>query len=145
MNYSTRCSHCGHQVTAYTLRMNQHLALAFVQFCKARIATGRAMRKGEIELENAAYSNFQNLRHFGIISQAERGSTWEVTPLGWLWLRGQVPIQNPAGHMAGVTLDETHPAWSTHAEPRQDLWIGDAVPANFDMRPYYQDQKVGAA
>lgn len=143
MKYAETCPHCGRRVTAYTLRMNVPLARAFLAFATARIRLGRPVKKGELSLTNAQYSNFQNMRHFGIISQQDRGRYWEITPLGWSFLRGKSSVFSPAGHLGGMTLLAGHPAWATHEEGRRDLFIRDVMPEEWKDRAEFQTEKTG--
>lgn len=144
MNYRDTCPHCGHVSTAYTLRMNEPMIRAFIAFATARHRLGRPVKKGELELTNAQYSNFQNLRHFGLIHQPEKGRHWEMTPLGWAFLRGKSSIFTPAAHLGGVTLLPTHPAWRTHEEARKDVFIRDVLPDEWKDRSEFQAEKIGA-
>lgn len=145
MNYRTTCPHCGRVVTAYTLHMNEPLCGAFIAFCRQRILLGRPVKKGEIGLTNAQYSNFQNLRHFGLIAQRDKGGPWDVTPVGWAWLRGDTGILSPAAHMSGMTLHDNHPAWATHhTSSRRAVFIRDEFPTLWDQRPVFREQKIGA-
>lgn len=145
MNYRDTCPHCGHTTTAYTLPLNESLVRAFLSFAMARVRLRRPVKKGELELTNAQYSNFQNLRHFGLIFQHEKGRHWEITPLGIAFLEGRSSVFSPAGHLGGVTLLPTHPAWRTHAEARRDIFIKEILPEEWKDRSAYIAEKVGAA
>lgn len=145
MNYRKTCDHCGHVLTAYTLPLNESLVRAFLSFSLARLRLRRPVKKGELELTNAQYSNFQNLRHFGLIFQHEKGRHWEITPLGISFLKGKSSVFSPAGHLGGMTLLAGHPAWSTHADPRRDVFIGDIMPEEWKDRAEFAAEKMGAA
>jgi hypothetical protein len=144
MNYHERCSHCGHKITAYTIFMNEGLITAFIAFAESRIQAGRPLAKGELGLANAQYTNFQNLRHFGLITQPEgKGRHWEMTKTGWDFFRGTCWIKNPAGHLGGITIHEGHPAWATHDGVRKWVKITDVLPVGYKLRSEYQEEKAG--
>lgn len=143
MNYHRDCPGCGHRITAYTLPLNEGLVRAFLRFADARVRSGKPLKKGEIGLENAEYSNFQNLRHFRLVSQQERGRLWEMTDVGWAFLRGELSISTPAAHFGGLTLDSNHPAWETHNEPRKSVRISDVMPADWKDRDAFKAEKCG--
>lgn len=145
MNYHDTCRCCGHKVTAYTLPMNEGLIRGFLLFKEARVRLGRPVRKGELGLTNSQYGNFQNLRHFGLLSQVEKGRDWEMTPLGWAFASGRARVLNPAGHLGGETLPDDHLAWSTHPKARELVSIYDVLPLEYKQRAEYQAEKVGAA
>lgn len=145
MNYHDKCPCCGHKITAYTLPMNEGLIRGFLLFKEARVRLGRPVRKGELGLTNSQYGNFQNLRHFGLLSQVKKGRDWEMTPLGWAFASGRARVLNPAGHLGGATLPDDHLAWSTHPERRTEISIFDVLPEDYKTRPEYQAEKAGAA
>lgn len=143
MKYFEDCPHCHRRVTAYTLPLNEGLIRAFLIFAVARIKAGRPVKKGELGLENSQYSNFQNLRHFALVAQLEKGRHWEMTPLGWNFLRGRTSILNPAAHLGGATLSPFHPAWGTHKEARQLVHIHDVMPEEWKDRAEFKQEKTG--
>ncbi len=144
MNYHKTCDHCGQVTTAYTVHLNRPLALAFLVFADTRIRVGRPVKKGELELSNSQYGNFQKLRHFGVVEKRD-GGAWEMTPVGWSFLAGKTLLLNPAGHFGNATLPEGHPAWSTHEEPRVPLKLSDALPEEWRQRAEYVAEKKGVA
>lgn len=145
MNYHDVCHHCGHKTTAYSLPLNEGLVRAFLSFADARVRLGRPVKKGELELSNSQYGNFQNLRHFGLIMQAEKGREWEFTRLGLDWKLGRAKILNPAGHLGGETLPDDHLAWGTHDGARTLVSIFDVLPEDYKQRPEYAAEKRGVA
>ncbi len=144
MDFHRACPHCGHVVTAYTVHLNRALAGAFVQFAEARIAAGGPLRKAELRLSHSQYGNFQKLCHFGLIEKRDL-SRWEMTPLGWDFLRGRATILNPAGQFGNATLPAEHPAWSTHEDGRRPVSIRDVMPEEWKERAHYVAEKAGAA
>ncbi len=145
MNYQDTCLHCGRKTTAYTLPLNNGLVRAFLSFVDARVRLGRPVMKGELDLTNSQYGNFQNLRHFGLIGQLEKGKEWEMNPLGWAFYNGRAKVLNPAGHLGGETLPEDHLAWSTHDGKRVLVGILDVLPEEYKQRPEFAAEKAGAA
>lgn len=145
MNYSATCPHCSHKTTAYTLPLNEGLVRAFLKFADARIRLGRPVKKGELALTNSQYANFQNLRHFNLIMQADKGREWEFTKLGHEFRLGRAKVLNPAGHLGGETLPADHLAWSTHDGARTEISILDVLPDEYKQRPEYAAEKRGAA
>lgn len=144
MNFHHDCPQCLHRETAYTLHLSRKLVTAFLAFADARIRLGRPVSKGELGLEAAQYSNFQNLAHFGIIQQAERAGPWEFTPLGLRFLRGEVDLPTPVAHMAGRTLAEDDLAWATHKGERTRKTIRDVMPEDWRVREDYMAEKRDA-
>jgi hypothetical protein len=124
--------------------MNEGLARAFLAFIDARIKAGRPIKKGEIGLTNAQYSNFQNLRHFGLIHQpAVLSGAWETTMIGWAWYRGDYRIPSPVAHMGGNTLPQNHEAWKSHAGERTAVSIQDVLPEEWKQRAEFAAEKSG--
>lgn len=142
MKHKETCSCCGHSVTAYTLPINHGLVNAFVKFAELYIAGGRVpIKKGHIGLTNSQYSNFQNLRHFYLISQDSKGCAWSLTKFGEDFFYGQKAVMSPAAHIGGKTLANDHPAWSTHEEIRKRVYIFDVMPEMSKQRDEYQAEK----
>lgn len=144
MNYHEDCPHCGKRITAYTLPLNRGLALAFLTFADARIRLQRPVEKGELGLSNSQYGNFQNLRHFGLIFQLERGRAWELTRLGLSFAMGEASVPSPVAHFGAETLPEDHLAWSTHKGPRAKVTIRDVLPAEWKAREEFKVEKRDA-
>jgi hypothetical protein len=145
VNHTTCCHCCGHVVAAYTLQLNEQLVRAFATFVRARRQRSGPVKKGEIGLTNQSYSNFQNLRHFGLITQDARGGAWELTTEGRLFYEGRTAVLNPAGHMGGMTLPPDHPAWATHEHRRVPTLIDDVLPPGWRGREEFQAEKAGVA
>jgi hypothetical protein len=150
MKYSKKCECCGHVVTAYTLPLNEGMVRAFILFARKYIQAvtdksrkDHMLKKGEIGLTNTQYSNFQNLRHYGLIWQRERGGAWMLTKLGSEFYFGTATILTPAAHMGGNTLPPDHPAWNTHPQPRRTISIRDVLPEEYKQRPEFQAEKSG--
>lgn len=144
MNWHQTCPHCGVVTTAYTVNLNGPMVTAFVAFAEARIRLGHPLVKGELELDNSQYGNFQKLRHFGLI-EPRANRSWEMTSLGWDFLRGREPVLNPAGQFGNSTLPSGHPAWATHKVARHYIRIADVLPEAWKQRAEYAAEKAGAA
>jgi hypothetical protein len=143
MKYGSTCGECGHIKTAYTLPLNKSKVAAFIKFADRYLREGKPIAKGELGLTNSQYGNFQNLRHFGIIEQREKGSEWYLTPLGEAFFFGEASVNVPAAHMAGETLPPDHPAWATHEDKPVAMMIGDIEATHYKRRPEYQAEKAG--
>lgn len=141
MKYSIKCNHCDSQQTAYTLPLNASLVEAFVVFATKYMADRKGIKKGDIGLTNAQYSNFQNLRHFGLIMQMDKGQEWYLTKRGAQFYNGEIKIASPAAHLGGKTLPPNHDAWATHSAPRQLVSIRDVLPDYYKQREEYQNEK----
>ena len=142
MKYSKTCNYCGHKITAYTIFLNSCMVAAFCKFTEKYLTRyGASLKKGEIGLSNAQYTNFQNLRHFGIIQQFEKGGRWYLTSLGKNFYFGKSGVTNPAGHLDGETLEYTHEAWKTHDKPRKLTYIDSFLPHQYKQRTEYQEEK----
>jgi hypothetical protein len=141
MKHQERCACCGHVKTAYTLPLNDSLVKAFIHFAELSLEKNVGLEKGEIGLTNAQYSNFQNLRHFNLIRQYEKGRKWYLTDFGKDFYYGNVRIKTPVAHMDGKTLDDFHPAWKTHAGGRVEKLITDYYQINYKKREEYQKEK----
>lgn len=144
LDFHKVCEHCGHVVSAYTVRLNAPLLGAFIAFAEARIRTGAPLPKSDLSLGHSQYGNFQKLRHFGLIEKRV-AQCWEMTALGWEFLRGRATVLHPAGQFGNSTLPPDHPAWSTLTEPRKAVSIGDVLPAEWRQRASYAAEKAGAA
>lgn len=138
MKYHETCQCCGQKKTAYTLPLNASLVNAFVRFADKYLKTGKGIAKGEIGLTNAQYSNFQNLRHFGIIRQYEKGNEWYLTDTGKMFYYGEIGLKSPIAFMAGETLGDNHPCWQTEKHQRKMIYIGDVIPGYYKKRPEYK-------
>jgi len=142
MKYHEICDCCGHKITAYTLPLNDEMAKAFIIFAEAYIeGDEKPLKKGEIGLNNTQYSNFQNLRHFGIITQSERGQAWYLTDQGKKFYYGKAFILTPAAHMNSMTLPSGHEAWKTHKGTRRSAKITDYFQPKYKQREEYQEEK----
>lgn len=142
MKYQEKCECCGHVKVAYTIPMNKSMANAFVKFADRYMENNyTGLKKGKIGLTNSQYTNFQNLRHFGIIEQAEKGGRWHLTALGREFYLNDHPIITPAGHIGGETLPPTHEAWHTHETLRQHISLSSILPERYKQREEYQEEK----
>lgn len=137
MNYSELRTK---KVTAYTLYLNEGMVDAFKRFMVLWMNVRMPVPKGDIGLTTSQYGNFQNLRHFGIIEQAEKGSGWQPTELGMAFYTGKAGVLEPAGMMDGETLDDRHPAWRTHGEGRNLRMIGETGRREYKKREEYQNE-----
>lgn len=122
MNHKTTCNHCGAVQASYTLPFNRHMLNAFIQFSSQFLKDGKALKKGQMNLTNPQYSNWQNLRHFNIIFQLD-SKQWILTKTGEQFFRGDISIITPVAHRSGMTLEDSDPAWETHNGPRLRKYI----------------------
>ena len=141
MKYKEVCECCGQQKTAYTLPLNQGLVGAFIKFAEKFLENHEPISKGKIGLTNAQYSNFQNLRHYGIIKQYEKGNEWYLTDLGEAFYYGEVGLMSPVAFMAGVTLDDNHPCWQSEKNKRVMVGITEILSTHYKRRPEYVEEK----
>ncbi len=142
LKYQKTCTECGNKITAYTLPMTAPLMKAFAVFAKRYLELKVPLKKGVIGLTNAQYSNFQNLRHFGLIAQAGgKGAAWVLTKYGYSFFRGELGVLSPAGHMGGETLTEYHEAWKTLEGHRKLIFISDELRMEQKQRAEYQREK----
>jgi len=142
MHYFETCHCCRQKKTAYTLAINAPLVNAFIKFAVQYLKDGKGIVKGEIGLTNAQYSNFQNLRHFGIIRQYEKGNEWYLTDIGLAFYYGEIGIKSPIAFMAGETLPDNHPCWATEKKKRETVYIRDVMPGHYKKRPEYQREST---
>lgn len=131
------------QLTAYTLNLNNSMANAFAKFAEKYLETGKGINKGDIGLTNPQYSNFQNLRHFGIIEQFEKGNEWYLTSFGESFYYGESQIITPVAFMGGKTLPNDHECWNTHKGDVEAKFLNDRLPEHYKKRPEYQEEKSG--
>lgn len=143
MKYGSTCGECGHVKTAYTLPLNKSMVAAFIRFADRYLREGKPIAKEELGLTNSQYGNFQNLRHFGVIEQREKGSGWHLTALGEAFYFGEHPLLVPVAHMGGETLPYDHEAWATHDDKPVAMMIGDIEATHYKKRPEYQAEKAG--
>ena len=142
MHYFETCQCCGQKKTAYTLAINAPLTNAFVKFAEQYLKDRKGIAKGDIGLTNAQYSNFQNLRHFGIIRQYEKGNEWHLTDTGLAFYYGEIGLKSPIAFMAGETLPDNHPCWDTEKKSREMIHIKDLMPWHYKKRPDYQKEST---
>lgn len=147
MKYSEKCQYCGHQRTAYSFPLNKSLLKAFLLFADLAVRNRkRGLKKGDLGLTNSQYSNFQNLRHFGLIEQKEKGREWYLTDLGEQFYYGEASVLSPTGFFSestsGLTIPKDHAAWQTHNEPRIYIKISDVINYEYKQRPEYQQEKA---
>lgn len=142
MHYFETCQCCGQKKTAYTLPLNGSLVNAFIKFADKYLKDGKGIAKGDIGLTNAQYSNFQNLRHYGIIRQYEKGQDWHLTDTGLAFYYGEKGLNSPIAFMAGETLPDNHPCWATEKNKRNIVRINDVIPGYYKKRPEYQAEST---
>ena len=147
MNYHEDCPCCGTRITAYTVPLNRGLARAFLKFADARLRFGRSVEKFELELDHSQYGNFQKLRYFGLIALVDAdvpegsGRAWEMTPLGFNFLRGRATVLTPAGHFKGQPIPDDDLKWATHAPGRKPVSIQDVLGDEWKQRPEWVAEK----
>lgn len=141
MKYHITCPYCQHTKTAYTLPLNQGMLEAFIKFADLFIIDERPKKKGEIGLSNPQYSNFQNLRYFGIINQSEKGKEWFLTEKGKEFYYGDIGLPSPVAFMEGESLTSDHEAWETHEGERKTIFIKDVLTYYYKQKPEYQEEK----
>lgn len=130
--------------SAYSIPLNKSNLDAFKIFAQQYIdGDMKGIKKGKVGLKNAQYSNFQNLRHFGIIEQSEKAKEWHLTEKGLQFYRNEIPISSPAGFLAGETLEPDHPAWKTFRGIRELVYINGNISERTKVRPEYQGEKSG--
>jgi len=130
--------------SAYSITMNETNKNAFLQFASRFIGGGsKGLKKGDIGLKNAQYSNFQNLRHFGIIEQREGSNKWFLTEKGLQFYNGEIPIESPAGFIGGKTIERHHPAWDTYKGERSLMYINGFTTNEVKRKKEYQEEKTG--
>ena len=143
MNYQEKCQCCGHVKTAYTISLNAPMAKAFCKFAEMYLEYKLPLKKGQIGLRNEQYTNFQNLRHFGIIKQIDN-QRWILTNFGENFYYGESCITEPVAHMGGETLSEIHDAWGTHRGTRTRRYIHEILDHSewtYKKRPQFQEEK----
>lgn len=133
------CECCGHKVTAYTINLSDVMVDAFGKFMEKHIRELRWLKKWEIGLTNAQYSNFQNLRYFGIIEMIAGQRL--PTEKWYRFYRGYDTIKTPCAFMNWLLLHDLSPAWETHKEGRKDVWFKDFVQHGQDHKEKYQEEK----
>lgn len=141
MKYHEICKCCNHQATAYTLKLNESLASAFIKFAEKFLEDREGINKGDIGLTNPQYSNFQNLRYFGIIEQKEKGRKWYLTDLGEKFYYGETFVKSPIAFMNGVVLPSDHKCWETTDEKIELVSLRERLPEHYKKRPEYQEEK----
>lgn len=145
MNFHDDCPCCGHRVAAYTIQLNKPLARAFLSFAHAALrAKGAGVPKSGFPLGNVQYTNFQKLRHFGLIQQAEKGREWHMTKLGLEFAAGRAKVLTPAATLRGEALPPDHLAWATHTKRRAEVGIQDVLPDEWKPREEYAAEKRDA-
>lgn len=145
MNFHSDCPCCGHRVSAYSIPLNKPLARSFLSFVDAVVRAGGAgVPKSGFKLTNVQYTNFQKLRHFGLIDQIEHGKEWILTRLGVEFAAGRASVMSPTGTMNGKTLADDDLAWATHKKKRALVTIRDVLPDEWKPREEYVAEKKDA-
>ena len=141
MKYQTECPVCKHRVTAYTLPLNESLLRAFISFAEEYLFLGRGLKKKDLHFTNSQYTNFHNLRYFGLIEMDDETQEWHLTSLGQDFYFGESEILSPVAFMNGETLPEEHPAWRTHSGLRRPVRIDSFFPFLYKQRDDYRQEK----
>ena len=143
MIYHKTCPCCWTVVSAYTINLSEQMIDAFKIFVKKylenRCEWYEGLKKWEIWLKNAQYSNFQNLRYFWIIM-----NNWGKRLLTRKWYdfySNIHPILNPAWFMAGKTLPDDHEARITH-KPRKEVYMSDVEKIYQDKHEKYVQERT---
>lgn len=128
--------------------MSNQMLSAFRIFAQKYLDGGRkGIMKGKLHFTKTQRDNWQNLRHFGIITQntrtGGRGREWHLTQLGADFYEGNSTIKSPCGFMAGETLEDEHPAWATFKGKRRRILINEDLSIHIKKREHYQKEKVG--
>ncbi len=145
MNFHEDCPHCRARVAVYTIQLNKPLCRSFLSFADAAIrAKGKGVPKNGFKLTNVQYTNFQKLRHFGLIQQAEKGKEWFMTPLGLEFAAGRAKVLTPVATLRGEALPDDHLAWATHPKKRAEVGIRDVLPEEWDQREHFAAEKRDA-
>lgn len=140
MNYTSNCSHCGHQITAYSHSLNAPLVQALEQlnnfyFLKKR---GCNLQK-DLTLTKNQYNNFQKLQYFGLVARTENG--WLPTQLGSNFLRGGVAVVNPVATFGKEILESMHEAWKTSKKKPSPVHISQIKNYTWKGREAYKEEK----
>lgn len=83
------CPHCGGKMVEYVHHLNEPLVLALRRLYVA--AGGGPVHLRDVALTYSQRCNFQKLRYFGLVDQAEPGKRtgrWRITDAGVRFLRG---------------------------------------------------------
>jgi len=140
MRYTTTCECCGHQVTAFTHKLNKGLVKALrslVDFYEKHKTTAEL---GELDLTTQQYSNFQKLQYFKLVFHDK--NAWGPTPLGKDFIEGVVPVTTTAANMGRKTLEYNHEAWDTHTAELETLFVHQIDEGSYKKRPEYVEEKT---
>jgi len=113
MKYVKNCEDCGHQVTAYTHKLNTQLVIGLGRLIDRYLITKKPVNlQKELVLTKNQYNNFQKLQYFGLIIHSENG--WVPTLKGEMFIKGEISIKDTVATFGKLILDDRHEAWTTH-------------------------------
>jgi len=142
MKYHKTCTCCWHIITAYTINLSDVMVDAFQNFMRKSYDNWwNWLKKWDIWLKNAQYSNFQNLQYFWII-QKQWNKRYPTTKWNF-WYNWLSLLTTPAWMMWWKTLPDDHEAWITH-KPRKKVSIYEFMRTSQDQKEKYQDEATKA-
>lgn len=129
---------------ANEIPMRRAMLRAFTIFAEEYIKQGRkplSRSEGGI-IYKGDYSNFANLRYFGLIMHPAKNSKWSLTQKGGLFLQGKEPILNPIIQMDGELLPQNHPAWATQNPKAREMYITEFFPGGWKEYEEWKDDML---
>lgn len=143
MKYHRKCETCGHQVTAYTIRLNHGMVESLRRLVDWYDVKKKPAQMGELQMDNSQYTNFAHLRYFGlIVKNDEKG--WVPTILGTRFIYGEEKVITPVAIMDGEVLADTHEAWRTHEGERVFVDVHEVDQSAYKKRAEFAEEKSSA-
>lgn len=92
------CEYCGAKMVEYRHTLSKSLLRPLVRF--SRLGKGYHSPSKQEKMTHSQLANWQKLRYWGLIAKAPdetgKGGYWEITELGWGFLRGEYRVQKYA-------------------------------------------------
>lgn len=140
MQYSKKCECCGHEVVAYTHKLNKSLVSALrklVDFYE--INRRKANVDKDLDLTYNQQSNFQKLRYFKLVY---RDSGGRIPTQKWVnFIYGSSPCENTSATLGKSILYPDHEARQTHKHPIKMLYIHDVDETQYKRKEDYAQEK----
>lgn len=138
------CPHCGHVEVVYMHKLNKALLGAFHRLCLefTRTACPVPVKKfPALGMSHNQQANFQKLRYFGLVTNADREGWWAPTKSGLNFWRGQEMCLNRVATISKRVLDITDPFWDTVSVKPRWVFVGEDCDPNYKQRSEYREEK----
>lgn len=142
MKYVTTCETCDHRVSAFTHHLNKPLVNVFIRFVEEYLRRQEPVNPNrEIKATHNQLANWQKLRYFDLIKEADGDGKWVPTSIGIDFYYNDVAVLTPVATINAEVIPDDHEAWETHTRDRQWKTIREIEETHYKTRPEYQAEK----